>query len=73
MFYSQSQQLESHLPEIDEHWQGCQKGFFDTPHGSYFTPTTFQKGQRSAWCWLMAVLSLLINTENCCGSLRKTT
>ncbi|MGA4605512.1 alpha/beta fold hydrolase [Pseudoalteromonas maricaloris] len=36
MFYSQSKQLESHLPEIDKHWQGCQKGFFDTPHGRLF-------------------------------------
>ncbi|MEJ6475299.1 alpha/beta hydrolase [Pseudoalteromonas piscicida] len=36
MFYSQSQQLESHLHAIDEHWQACQRGFFDTPHGRLF-------------------------------------
>lgn len=36
MFYSCSEQLESHLPEIDKHWQQCQRGFFDTPHGKLF-------------------------------------
>ena len=35
-FYSTSQQLEQHLPDIDQHWQQAQKGFFNSPFGRLF-------------------------------------
>ncbi|WP_440053984.1 alpha/beta fold hydrolase [Pseudoalteromonas sp. T1lg65] len=36
MYISESKQLEQHLPNIDKHWQQCQKGYFQSPSGKLF-------------------------------------